>query len=141
MTKRIFIDSNIFLNFLLKEEGSYEGSKHLLTRIEKGDMEGVTTLINIMEILAVLRKRSRAKDSQIIKDIETIGEIQNLEIIIPNEIHIAQAFEIQKKTKLLPTDAILISTAKDFSDTFVSRDAELKQKASSFISIVKPEEL
>ena len=117
MTKRIFIDSNIFLNFLLKEEGSYEGSKHLLTRIEKGDMEGVTTLINIMEILAVLRKRSRAKDSQIIKDIETIGEIQNLEIIIPNEIHIAQAFEIQKKTKLLPTDAILISTAKDFSDT------------------------
>jgi len=45
MTKRIFIDSNIFLNFLLKEEGSYEGSKHLLTRIEKGDMEGVTTLI------------------------------------------------------------------------------------------------
>ena len=141
MTKRIFIDSNIFLNFLLKEEGSYEGSKHLLTRIEKGDMEGVTTIINIMEILAVLRKRSRAKDSQIIKDIETIGEIQNLEIIIPNEIHIAQAFEIQKKTKLLPTDAILISTAKDFSDTFVSRDAELKQKASSFISIVKPEEL
>ena len=141
MTKRIFIDSNIFLNFLLKEEGSYEGSKHLLTRIEKGDMEGVTTLINIMEILAVLRKRSRAKDSQIIKDIETIGEIQNLEIIIPNEIHIAQAFEIQKKTKLLPTDAILISTAKDFSDTFVSRDAELKQKASSFISVVKPEEL
>ena len=141
MTKRIFIDSNIFLNFLLKEEGSYEGSKHLLTKIEKGDMEGVTTLINIMEILAVLRKRSRAKDSQIIKDIETIGEIQNLEIIIPNEIHIAQAFEIQKKTKLLPTDAILISTAKDFSDTFVSRDAELKQKASSFISILKPEEL
>ncbi|HAG50453.1 MAG TPA: hypothetical protein DHU69_05125 [Deltaproteobacteria bacterium] len=141
MTKRIFIDSNIFLNFLLKEEGSYESSKHLLTRIEKGYMEGVTTVINIMEILAVLRKRSRAKDSQIIKDIETIGEIQNLEIIIPNEIHIAQAFEIQKKTKLLPTDAILISTAKDFSDTFVSRDAELKQKASSFISIVKPEEL
>ena len=133
MTKRIFIDSNIFLNFLLKEEGSYESSKHLLTRIEKGYMEGVTTVINIMEILAVLRKRSRAKDSQIIKDIETIGEIQNLEIIIPNEIHIAQAFEIQKKTKLLPTDAILISTAKDFSDTFVSRDAELKQKASSFI--------
>ena len=141
MTKRIFIDSNIFLNFLLKEEGSYESSKHLLTRIEKGYMEGVTTVINIMEILAVLRKRSRAKDSQIIKDIETIGEIQNLEIIIPNEIHFAQAFEIQKKTKLLPTDAILISTAKDFSDTFVSRDAELKQKASSFISVVKPEEL
>lgn len=139
--KRVFIDSNIFLNFLLREETSYEGSKRLLTKIEEGDMEGITTLINIMEILSVLRKRSKAKDSEIIKDVEMIGEIQNLEIIIPNEIHIAQAFEIQKKTKLLPTDAILISTARDFSDTFVSRDAELKQKASSFISVVRPEEL
>ncbi|MBI3582914.1 MAG: type II toxin-antitoxin system VapC family toxin [Nitrospinae bacterium] len=141
MAQRVFIDSNIFLNFLLKEEDFYEGSKRLLTRIEKGEIEGITTLINIMEILSVLRKRSRAKDSEIIRDVDTIGEIQNLEIIIPNEIHIAQAFEIQKKAKLLPTDAILISTARDFSSIFVSRDAELKQRASSFISVVKPEEL
>lgn len=104
-------------------------------------MEGITTLINIMEILAVLRKRSKARDGEIVRDVETIGEIQNLEIIIPNEIHIAQAFEIQKKTKLLPTDALLISTAKDFSEIFVSRDIELKQKASGFISVLKPEEL
>ena len=141
MGKRVFIDSNIFLNFLLREEGLYEGSKSLLTRIEKGDMEGLTTLINIMEILSVLRKRSTAKDSEIVKDVEKIGEIQNLEIIIPSEIHIAQALEIQKITKLLPTDAILISTAKDFSDVFVSRDAELKRKASGFIAVVEPEEL
>src|SRR3989304_2705612 len=137
MAKRVFIDSNIFLNFLLREEGLYEGSRSLLTRIEKGDMEGITTLINIMEILSVLRKRSTAKDSEIVKDVEKIGEIQNLEIIIPSEIHIAQALEIQKITKLLPTDAILISTAKDFSDVFVSRAAEL----SGFIAVVEPEEL
>ena len=94
-----------------------------------------------MEILSVLRKRSRSKDIEIVKDVEKIGEIHSLEIIIPNEIHIAQAFEIQKKTKLLPTDAILISTAKDFSDVFVSRDAELKRKAYGFISVIEPEEL
>lgn len=141
MFERVFIDSNIFLNFLLKEEGFYDGSKHLLSRIEKGHLEGITTLINIMEIMAVLRKRSKAKDSEIIRDVEKIGEIQNLEIVIPNEIHIAQAFEIQKKSKLLPTDAILVSTARDFSDIFISRDAELKQKASGFISVAEPEEL
>lgn len=141
MNKRVFIDSNIFLNFLLKEEGLYEGSKRLLSRIEKGDMEGITTIINIMEILAVLRKRSRIKDSEIIKDVEIIGEIQNLEIVIPNEIHILQAFEIQKKLKLLPIDAILVSTAKDFSDIFVSRDMELKQKTSDFIQVAAPEDL
>ncbi len=141
MAKRVFIDSNIFLNFLLREEGFYEGATSLLTRIEKGDMEGITTLINIMKILSVLRKRSTAKDNEIVKDVEKIGEIQNLEIIIPSEIHIAQSLEIHKITKLLPTDAILISTARDFSDVFVSRDAELKRKASGFIAVVEPEEL
>lgn len=141
MNKRVFIDSNIFLNFLLKEERLYEGSRHLLLRIEKGDIEGITTLINIMEILAVLRKRSKTKDSEIVKDVEIIGEIQNLGIVIPNEIHIAQAFEIQKKSKLLPIDAILVSIAKDFSDIFVSRDVELKQKASDFIKLAEPEDL
>lgn len=141
MPKRVFLDSNIFLNFLLKEEGFYEGTKHLLTQIEKGDMEGITTIINIMEILAVLRKRAKTRDSEIIKDVEKIGEIKNLEIIIPNEIHIAQAFEIQKKTKLLPIDAILISTARDFSEVFISRDNELKKRTSGFISITEPEDL
>lgn len=137
----VFIDSNIFLNFLLKEEGLYEGSKRLLSRIEKGDMEGITTLVNIMEILAVLRKRSRIKDSEIIKDVELIGEIQNLKVVIPNEIHIIQAFEIQKRLKLLPIDAILVSTAKDLSDIFVSRDTELRQKTSDFIQVAAPEDL
>ncbi len=141
MPERVFIDSNIFLNFLLREEGFYEGSKRLLSKVEKGEMEGITTLINIMEILAVLRKRSRTKDSEIVKDIEKIGEIKNLEIIIPNEIHIAQAFEIQKKSKLLPIDAILVSTARDFSDVFISRDTELKKKASGFVPMAEPEDL
>lgn len=141
MAGRVFVDSNIFLNFLLKEDGFYEGSKHLLSRIEKGDIEGTTTLINVMEILAALRKRSKIKDTEIVKDVEKICEIQNLEIIIPNEIHITQAFEIQKKSKLLPIDAILVSTARDFSDIFVSRDVELKRKASSFITVAEPEDL
>lgn len=141
MAERVFVDSNIFLNFLLKEDGFYEGSKHLLSRIEKGGIEGTTTLINVMEILAALRKRSKIKDTEIVKDVEKICEIQNLEIIIPNEIHITQAFEIQKKSKLLPIDAILVSTARDFSDIFVSRDVELKRKASSFITVAEPEDL
>jgi predicted nucleic acid-binding protein len=141
MAEKVFIDSNIFLNFLLKEQGLYEGSKHLLTRIEKGQIMGITTIINIMEILFVLRKRTKIKDSEIIKDVDRIGEIQNLEVIIPNEIHIAQALEIQKKTKLPPTDTILISTARDFSNYFVSRDKELKHKAASFISVITPEDL
>lgn len=141
MPKRVFIDSNIFLNFLLKEETFYEGAKKLLFQIEKGNMDGITTIINIMEILAVLRKRAKTRDSEIIKDVENIGEIQNLEIIIPNEIHIAQAFEIQKKTKLMPIDAILISTARDFSEVFISRDVELKRKATGIISVIEPEDV
>ncbi len=141
MFKKVFVDSNIFLNFLLKEEQFYKGSKQLLIKIEKGEIEGITTLINIMEVLAILRKKSPLKDNEIVRDVEKIGEVQNLEIVIPSEIHIAQAFEIQKKSKLLPADSILVSIAKDFADVFVSRDKELKRKASSFIPVLEPENL
>jgi predicted nucleic acid-binding protein len=138
---RVFVDSNIFLNFLLKEDHFYEGSKRILSKIENGDIEGVTTLINIMEVLAVLRKRTRIKDSEVVRDVESIGEIQNLEVIIPNEFHITQAFEIQKKTKLMPVDALLVATAQDVSDVFITRDVELKARASSIISVTDPENL
>ncbi len=141
MFKKVFVDSNIFLNFLLKEEQFYKGSKQLLIKIEKGEIEGITTLINIMEVLAILRKKSPLKDNEIVRDVEKIGEVQNLEIVIPSEIHIAQAFEIQKKSKLLPADSILISIAKDFADVFVSRDKELKRKASSFMPVLEPKNL
>lgn len=141
MRKKVFIDSNIFLNFLLKEEGCYEGSKRILIMIEKGELEGITTIINIMEVLAVLRKRSNKKDSEIVSDVEKIGEVENLEIIIPNEMQIAHAFEIQKKTGLFPVDSILISSARDFADVFVTRDAELRKKASDIMSMSEPEEL
>ncbi|HDH04643.1 MAG TPA: PIN domain-containing protein [Nitrospirae bacterium] len=107
MSKKVFVDSNIFLNFLLKEELSYAGSKHLLERIEKGEVEGITTLLNIMEILAILRKKSSMKDDEIVRDVEKLGEVHNLEIIIPGEIHIAQAFEIQKKSKLMPAVCVV----------------------------------
>ena len=75
------------------------------------------------------------------RDVDKIGEIQNLEVIIPNEIHIAQALEIQKKTKLAPTDSVLVSTARDFTNIFVSRDSELRRKTAGFISVVEPEDL
>jgi len=75
MSQKVFIDSNIFLNFLLKEEQAYKGSKHLLMKIERGELEGVTTLINIMEVLAILRKKCHMKDNEIIGDVEKIGEI------------------------------------------------------------------
>ena len=141
MSKKVFVDSNIFLNFLLKEEQSYAGSKQLLERIEKGEIEGITTLVNIMEILAILRKKSSMKDDEIVRDVEKLGEVHNLEIIIPGEIHIAQAFEIQKKSKLMPADSIIVSIAKEFADVLVSRDKELQKKASSFVPVVEPENL
>jgi len=41
----------------------------------------------------------------------------------------------------MPTDSILVSIARDFADVFVSRDKELKTKASSIISVMEPEDL
>ena len=139
--KRIFIDSNIFLNFLLKEENFYAGSKRLLENLESGQMEGITTLVNLMEVLAVLRKYSKRHDAAIIKDVEELGEMSNLHVVIPNEMHIVEAYNIQKQLKLLPADSILLAVACDFAEVFITRDEELIRKAKTLLPMAKPEDL
>lgn len=136
--QKIFLDSNIFLNLLLKDE-FFEGSKKLFEKIENNEIKAMTSLINLMEVLAVLRKKSSKSDKEIIKDVEQLGEMKNLFIIVPNEFHIADAFEIQKQIKTLPTDSILISIARDFSEAFITRDKELQRKAGLFIPSISPE--
>ncbi|MBI5788536.1 MAG: type II toxin-antitoxin system VapC family toxin [Candidatus Schekmanbacteria bacterium] len=139
--KTIFIDSNIFLNFLLKEKDLYEGSKKILENLESGRVQGITTLLNLMEILAVLRKYSQRDDAFIIKDVEELGEMNNLQIVIPSEVHIAEAYNIQKQLKLLPADSILLAVACDFAEVFITRDEELIKKAKALLPTVKPEDL
>ena len=139
--KIIFIDSNIFLNFLLKEKDFYEGSRKLLGNLESGQMEGITTLLNLMEVLAVLRKYSRRNDAAIIRDVEELGEMSNLHVVIPNEVHIAEAYNFQKQLKLLPADSILLAVACDFAEVFITRDEELSRKAKAILPMAKPEDL
>ena len=139
--RNIFIDSNIFLNFLLKEEGFFEGSEKLLESVEQGKIVGITTLINLMEVMSILRKYSGGDSALIVKDIEKLGEMENLSVIIPNEIHIAEAYNIQKHVKTMPVDSILVAVAGDFAEIFVTRDKELAKKGQVYLPFCKPEDL
>ena len=138
--KRVFIDSNIFLNILLKEEKDFEPSFELLKSIEKGEYVGMTTLVNLMEILFILRKISK-NNKKSIDTVENLFQIQNLNVMIPNEFNITEAYLLQRDFGLNPNDAIFVSVAKNNSDVFVTRDLELKKRSSKIIKCLKPEGL
>jgi len=138
--KRIFIDSNVFLNVLLKEGKDFETSFELLKSIEKGRYTGITTLVNLMEILFILRKISK-NDKKNIDTVESLFQIPNLNVMIPNEFNITEAYLLQRDFGLNPNDAIFVSIAKSNSDVIITRDLELKNSSSKIIKCLRPEEL
>ncbi len=137
--RKLFIDSNISLNILLEERRDYENSIKLLKDVENKKFIGVTTLINLMEILFVLRKV--CKDAELIKTVENFFEIENLKVIIPNEFHVLEAYNLQKKFKFHPNDAIFVSVAKSETEVIVTRDEELRRNASVIVKCITPEEI
>lgn len=139
--KRIFIDSNIFLNILLEESEDYKASVKLLKDVENNKFTAVTTLLNIMEILFVLRRIYKENDKEIIESVEKLFEIKNLKVAIPSEFHIIEAYNLQKMFRFQPNDAIFISIARSESDIIATRDEELKDKSSSLIECLTPEEI
>jgi len=105
----------------------------ILKEIEAGKISGFTSIINLMEIIFVLRRKKRWKDEEIISTIGRIREIPNFSVLIPTEADMISAYSIQTVFSLDPFNSIYYSISKRRIDYIVSRD-------SDFISIVNEAE-
>ncbi len=56
--KVLYIDTNIFLNLLLKEELFIEKSRKLINMINNKEFKGITSILTLMEIYRVLQKQN-----------------------------------------------------------------------------------
>lgn len=79
--KRVFVDTNIFLRFLLKDVPSQaKSAKELLTKIKNGKISGFTSILVVVEIIWVLDSFYNFPKKQIIIAIRSLIELPNLEI-------------------------------------------------------------
>ena len=135
----VFLDTDVLINWLAKEVDPNTGEElwraplRILKEIEVGELSGFTSIINLMEIIFVLRRKKRWKDEKIISTIGRIREIPNFSVLIPTEADMISAYSIQTVFALDPFNSIYYSISRRRIDYIISRD-------SDFISIVNSTE-
>ena len=127
----IFVDTNYFLRFLLKDvEKQHQEAKQLFLKGAEGQLKLFTSLIVIFEIYWVLNSFYQKKKEKVIAVLE---KIFNLEFIkIERKKLLKKALKIYKKTNLDLEDCYSLSLAREMKiKEFKTFDTRLRREWSS----------
>ena len=80
MTK-LFLDTNVWLRYFLKDNEQYEAVEQLLHAIDEGKFLSYTSSIVFLEIVFVLGKTYNLSDDKILKYLTAIREVRNITLI------------------------------------------------------------
>lgn len=147
---KVFLDTDVLINWLAKEidpqtgEQLWKASYQILKRIENGRLSGYTTLLNLMEIVFVLRRKKRWKEEKISRTVSKIQSIPHLTLGVPTDADIITAYNLQSRFPLGPFGAIYYAIAHGTVDYLVSRDKALiatVNQAESRSMALSPEDL
>ena len=134
---RVFLDTDVLINWLAKEVDPNTGMKlwekpyRILKMIEKGKISGATSLINLMEIIFVLRRKKRWRDEDIVSRVGMIQEMPGFAILIPTESDMIAAYNLQTVFRLDPFDSVYFAMARNKVDHLITRDAEFIEIVNS----------
>lgn len=142
---RVLIDSDVVINWLIKEKETstgndiWEAPHKIIEMAVSGNIVCYISIVSLLEIQHVMRRKKSISEKQIHDDIERIT--CQLEVLIPDEITLIQAFNLQKERPLDPFDSILLAQVIREEIILVSRDsAFLEEAAKKCISAFNPED-
>ena len=121
---RIFLDTNIFLRFLIPEDKTtFQHCQLIFEKAKSGSFIPFISDIVLQEIIYVLKTTYKFPREKIINTIKKISQIRN--IVIVEKTDISQALDIYYKYNIkfgdcliatqIPKGATLCSYDKDFS--------------------------
>ncbi|MEM2607594.1 MAG: PIN domain-containing protein [Candidatus Bathyarchaeia archaeon] len=128
---KVFLDTDVLINWLAKEVDSVTGqalwraSYQILKRVEAGKLRGFITIVNVMELRFVLRRKKRWSEGEIASAIKKIQQIPNLTVLVPTEADMIAAYNLQGRLPLGPFDALYYAIARATADFLISRDQAL----------------
>ena len=138
---RAYLDTNVLLNVWFKEEDPKTGAKlweaplRILELIEEGKIEGVVSIFTLMESAHVFKRNGLNPER--VREIEDVG----IEVYIPNELVLIDAFSFQLKLGTDPYDSVALASAlASRCDVLVTRDESFRKKAREQITTLSPEE-
>lgn len=123
----IFIDTNYFLRFLLKDvKKQHQEAKELFLKGAEGRLKLFTSLVVIFEIYWVLTSFYQEKKEKVIEILEKIFNLKFIEI--ENKELLQEALKIYKKTNLDLEDCYNLALARKRKiKEFKTFDARLRK--------------
>lgn len=120
--KKIFLDTNIWLRFILEDNEQAKDCKELITQIEAGKWRVYASSIVMLEINFVLSSVYKIKRNKVLGDLEAILKTRNLTLIEKTDFQQALKYYRQYGIKLsdclicaqVPKKMILVSYDQDF---------------------------
>ena len=141
----LLLDSDVLINWLCLEEDIlthaklWEAPHKIISLIEKGSAHGFSTLLNIMEIRFVLRRKKKFEENKI--QTALVNLVKFVNVTVPDEINLLKADELQVNNfSLSVIDAALLAVALASDDIIlISRDENLLKIAARLIPSATPE--
>lgn len=136
---KVFLDTDVIINWLCKEIDPstklelWKAPYEILRRIEAGRLGGYTSLINLMEIVFVLRRKKKWKEGKISSAMSKFQEINNITVWVPNESDIISGYNLQNVFNLDPFDSIYYAILRGTTNCLISRDKD-------FVKLINREE-
>lgn len=145
---KVFFDADVLLNWLVKEAESSTGTElwkspfRIIQAIEEDKVEAYTSVITIMEVRYVLRRKKEVDEEDLDEMINDLRS--NFSLILPDNMDIAQANNFQAEMPLDPFDSVYLALIDQLNvDNVLTRDkefAELIEKSGVETGLFEPEE-
>lgn len=121
--RKLFIDTNVFLRFFLKDdENKYQSVYRLFEKIEEGKFKPYTSPIVFLELNYVARSIYKLPIDEVLSYIEAVIKMRGMTVVEKTDSDKAILFYRKYKIKLgdcfiatqLPKGAILVSYDEEF---------------------------
>ncbi len=83
-----------------------------MKKVEAGKLSGFTSILNLMEIIFVLRRKKKWKDEKKISATGKISDIPHFSVLIPTESDMISAYSPQTTLKLDPFNSIYFAICR-----------------------------
>jgi len=134
MVKKVFIDTNVWLRFLLEDEkDQFTFSRRLIGLVEEGKVKPYTSAVVFLEINYVLTKVYGIPPKKVNEIIKGILSTRNLVII--NKTDFKKAFDWHQKYKIKLSDCLIASSIPS-NCALITWDKELTK--FEFLQVLSP---
>ena len=137
---RLVVDSNIFISSLDPKDIFHSECYPIFERIVNFEIEALCPVLVLVETTCVIRRRTSSENTarNVYESLSSLPSINWFDVTLP----VAQrACLLGTRTGLKGGDAIVLQVAEEYGIPLLTKDKEMKDKASAGIIVFEPSDV